>query len=858
MALKILLADDSMTAQNMGKKILTDAGYEVVAVSNGAAAVKKIAEVSPHLCILDIYMPGYTGLEVCEKVKSSPVTARMPVLLTVGKMEPYKPEEGARVRADGVIVKPFEASELLRAVQRFSSRIPGALTGNPAQTSSSTATAAPVPPPPPVNTPATYEKTVKLTREQLQAMIDPNSPKWHAGTAGPEVAPAAAARTDVPTEVAHTPAMSVGNVVANMKTASTSDAMPTFAVAAVAEETPAIPADVQPAMVDVSASSVAVAEAPAVPETPAPSETPALPETPAAAVETTLEAALPNASAVLAGFVDYLIAQEKQPASAPDGGSVAPVIAEAPPAAVEVAAPATEFAVQAEAPAVPEAPAAPEAPSAEPTLVQASSDVRSTGSELLTSDFASAQPPYDIPARDPALDVAPEVSITPTPDPQFESAVDVQVANATENGLQPTSRASEAEGVVTSDDPNLSPMEGLSDAVLPLEGGRYTPPEPAPAPVADTAVEAAAIVEAVPVEAAAEPAPAVEKPVEVAAVSEAAPAVEKPAELAVVPEPAPVVEAPAPPPPPPPPTGKKGKKGKEMRAIPAATPAVAPEPATPPVPVAAEPVVVENPVEVVAEASAPAIEKPAETPVAEKPVEAKAEAPSEIDAVLDLIGQTIPGSQPPAPAPAAVSAVEEMTAPTPLIAAATPRVWMAEEVALSEAEASISLENEMRAAYAAQTVEHQEAPEVPVISAEVVAPPVEAAVAVAPAEEPVRDDKTAPLPANPDPGGTPPASGASPTQELAAAMAAAFGGALPKEDLARAEETQSISEEVRRFALGDAYKAKPTFGGAAIDDGEEQTVTKEKLAAAISRALDRLKPQLVAEILKELEAPKEE
>jgi hypothetical protein len=121
------------------------------------------------------------------------------------------------------------------------------------------------------------------------------------------------------------------------------------------------------------------------------------------------------------------------------------------------------------------------------------------------------------------------------------------------------------------------------------------------------------------------------------------------------------------------------------------------------------------------------------------------------------------------------------------------------------------------------------------------------------AEEPVRDDKFAPQPAMPDPGGSPPGTGASPTQELAAAMAAAFGGALPKEDLARAEETQSISEEVRRFALGDAYKPKPTFGGAAIHDPEEKIVSSEKLAAAVGRALDRLKPQLVAEILKELE-----
>jgi hypothetical protein len=89
-------------------------------------------------------------------------------------------------------------------------------------------------------------------------------------------------------------------------------------------------------------------------------------------------------------------------------------------------------------------------------------------------------------------------------------------------------------------------------------------------------------------------------------------------------------------------------------------------------------------------------------------------------------------------------------------------------------------------------------------------------------------------------------------------MAAAFGGALPQEDLARAEETQSISEEVRRFALGDAYKPKATFGGAAIEDGEDKLVGNAKLAAAIGRALDRLKPQLVAEILKELEAMHED
>ncbi len=123
MARKILLADDSVTAQNMGRKILADAGYEVITVNNGSAALKKIAEQKPDLIILDVYMPGYSGLEVCQRLKDAQDTSRVPVLLTVGKLEPFKPEEAKRVRADGFIVKPFEASELLSALSKLEDKI---------------------------------------------------------------------------------------------------------------------------------------------------------------------------------------------------------------------------------------------------------------------------------------------------------------------------------------------------------------------------------------------------------------------------------------------------------------------------------------------------------------------------------------------------------------------------------------------------------------------------------------------------------------------------------------------------------------------------------------------------------------
>jgi len=115
--MNILLADDSVPAQNMGKKILVDAGYAVVTVNNGLEALRKIAEAVPDIAILDIFMPGYTGLEICKRLRSSAATASIPVILTVGKLEPYRPEDGEEVQSNAVIVKPFAATELISAVR---------------------------------------------------------------------------------------------------------------------------------------------------------------------------------------------------------------------------------------------------------------------------------------------------------------------------------------------------------------------------------------------------------------------------------------------------------------------------------------------------------------------------------------------------------------------------------------------------------------------------------------------------------------------------------------------------------------------------------------------------------------------
>ena len=126
MPLKILLADKNMTAQKLGQKILTEAGHEVIAVSNGAAAVKRIAQHKPDLLLLDVFMPGYSGTEVCAKVRAGTEGADTPVLLTVAQMEHFDPADAEKVKADGVIIKPFVAKDLEELVAKIEQKLKAA------------------------------------------------------------------------------------------------------------------------------------------------------------------------------------------------------------------------------------------------------------------------------------------------------------------------------------------------------------------------------------------------------------------------------------------------------------------------------------------------------------------------------------------------------------------------------------------------------------------------------------------------------------------------------------------------------------------------------------------------------------
>jgi CheY-like chemotaxis protein len=104
---KILVADDNSNIQKMVSLALKDQGIDVVAVGNGEAAVRKIADVRPDLVLADVFMPVRNGYEVCQFVKMDSSLSHIPVILLVGAFDPLDEQEAQRVGADGVLKKPF-------------------------------------------------------------------------------------------------------------------------------------------------------------------------------------------------------------------------------------------------------------------------------------------------------------------------------------------------------------------------------------------------------------------------------------------------------------------------------------------------------------------------------------------------------------------------------------------------------------------------------------------------------------------------------------------------------------------------------------------------------------------------------
>ncbi|MBI1749037.1 MAG: response regulator [Acidobacteria bacterium] len=106
--MKILVADDNRSIPKKVEEALKGQGIEVVGVGHGEAAVKKLPELLPDLVLADVFMPVRNGYEVCDFVKNDQRFAHIPVVLLVGAFDPIDQHEVKRVRADGLLKKPFD------------------------------------------------------------------------------------------------------------------------------------------------------------------------------------------------------------------------------------------------------------------------------------------------------------------------------------------------------------------------------------------------------------------------------------------------------------------------------------------------------------------------------------------------------------------------------------------------------------------------------------------------------------------------------------------------------------------------------------------------------------------------------
>ncbi len=113
---KILVADDNSNVQKTVALALAELGVEVVAVNNGDAAVRKLADIAPDLVLADIFMPVRNGYEVCEYIKKDARFSHVPVVLLVGAFDPLDEPEAQRVGADGILKKPFVPPDPLIAM----------------------------------------------------------------------------------------------------------------------------------------------------------------------------------------------------------------------------------------------------------------------------------------------------------------------------------------------------------------------------------------------------------------------------------------------------------------------------------------------------------------------------------------------------------------------------------------------------------------------------------------------------------------------------------------------------------------------------------------------------------------------
>ena len=111
-----MIADDENDIVEVLSLILEDAGYEVCSTANSETA-KKVHEYLPDLLLLDIWMKGVDGRDICKYLKSQNVTKNIPIIMISAHNETQK--IALEAGANDYITKPFEIDDVLEKVKKY-------------------------------------------------------------------------------------------------------------------------------------------------------------------------------------------------------------------------------------------------------------------------------------------------------------------------------------------------------------------------------------------------------------------------------------------------------------------------------------------------------------------------------------------------------------------------------------------------------------------------------------------------------------------------------------------------------------------------------------------------------------------
>ncbi len=118
MVATILIVDDEIHIRRLTARVLELAGYRVLEASSGPEALRLTQETRPDVITCDISMPGMSGFDVLEILKSQPVTAEIPVIMLTAIGQEKDAARATELGAADYITKPFSSTNLIETIQR--------------------------------------------------------------------------------------------------------------------------------------------------------------------------------------------------------------------------------------------------------------------------------------------------------------------------------------------------------------------------------------------------------------------------------------------------------------------------------------------------------------------------------------------------------------------------------------------------------------------------------------------------------------------------------------------------------------------------------------------------------------------